>query len=69
MDIVMNVIHWATSTDWGAVILLAVAVLGTLDAFLLALLALSNKLWPEVKWDDNVITFIHGWLSKLGKKQ
>ena len=67
MDIVMNVIHWATSANWGEIILLAFAVLGALDAFLLALLALSNKLWPEVTWDDNIVTLLHGWLSKAKK--
>ena len=64
----MNLIHWATATNWGEILVLAFAVLGALDAFLLALLALSNKIWPKVTWDDNVITFVRGWLSKIGKK-
>jgi hypothetical protein len=69
MDALMGIIQWAAAGDWGAIIVLALAVLGTLDAFLLALLALSNKLWPNVTWDDNIITFVHQLLSKIGKKK
>jgi amino acid transporter len=68
MEIIQNLIHWVTSNDWGSILVLALAVLGALDALLLAVLALSNKLWPDVKWDDNAITFLHQWLSKIVKK-
>ena len=75
MDI-QGIIHWATSTDWGTLIVAILAMLGALDLFLLALLKVSNLLWPSVTWDDNIVTMIHswlskitGWLGKLGKKE
>lgn len=59
------VIQWATSTDWGTLILAILAMFGALDLFLLAALKVSNLLWPSVTWDDNIVTLIHGWISKI----
>jgi len=68
MEWIKDVIGWATSTDWGTVTIAVIAMIGALDIFLLALLKVSNLLFPNIRWDDNVIEFIHGWLSKIGKK-
>lgn len=68
MDLIINLFKWATSNDWGTVLVAAFAALGALDAFLFALLKLSNLLFPSVTWDDNLFALLHSWISKIGKK-
>lgn len=58
MEIITNLIalgknHWVE----------ILAVLGAVDI----ILGVVTKLTP-VKWDDNVYTMLHNWISKLVKK-
>lgn len=63
--IATDIIHWATSTEWGTILVLTFSVVGALDALLYALLQLSNRLWPKVTWDDNAYQIIHNVVVKL----
>lgn len=56
----LEIINWIVA-NW----ILILAIAGGIDLILYGALKISNALWPDVKWDDNIYTLIHALIAKL----